>query len=523
MAADHVNRARLWVTLPSAFIVLFAAIPFLSLVLEYSRALDFNVFGTSVYSQILALALTNSLVQGALGTIFSVAAGLPIGLFLGLHEFRGKRILRSLIILPFFLPSIVVVSGFLDAFHLSFHVPFLSSGLTGITAVNAFFNAPLIAMLTSAALESSDRGLVEAAMCLGAGPLRRFSSIWGREAMKATAAGSVLTFLYSFAGFTAPLIIGGPSYFTMEAYIYYLVRIIGALPAAASLAALEFTILLIPVLAYSFMLRNRPIAAGASPVERRIRGPLSLAGLCFSLLWIAFDFLVLSSIPISLFSRTPVAFLQLFGSRVFDVMGITTQSTVLNSFFYGFVTTVAVSSMALLWVSSKRMVSHGSGADWVQFVPLVISPVILAFSLSTAFSSTYSANLVWILIILSQSVVTIPVVFRVVEAGFAPVPLHLSEAARLLGGSALFEVELPLVAQSFGTALVFGFAMSLGEFTATNFLATPAYIPLSVEIYDLQNARLFALSNAAAVLLLLISAVSFYVIQRTGERFVAFR
>ncbi|MEM3852235.1 MAG: ABC transporter permease subunit, partial [Methanomassiliicoccales archaeon] len=142
---------------------------------------------------------------------------------------------------------------------------------------------------------------------------------------------------------------------------------------------------------------------------------------------------------------------------------------------------------------------------------------------SSFYAIAYTSGLIWLLIILAQSVVALPVIFRLLENGFRTIPNTLTDAARTLGGNPLFEVDLPLASQAFAAALVFGFAMSLGEFTSTNFLATSKYITLSVEIYALRTVRLFSASNMAALLLLIISLFAFYVIQVLGEGYAGIR
>jgi thiamine transport system permease protein len=54
--------------------------------------------------------------QAALSTVVSVVVGLPGAYVLANYEFRGRRALRSLTIVPFVLPGIMVASGFYAAF-----------------------------------------------------------------------------------------------------------------------------------------------------------------------------------------------------------------------------------------------------------------------------------------------------------------------------------------------------------------------------------------------------------------------
>jgi len=54
--------------------------------------------------------------QAALSTVASVALGLPAAYLLARFEFPGRRTLRSLTIVPFVLPSIMVAVGFVATF-----------------------------------------------------------------------------------------------------------------------------------------------------------------------------------------------------------------------------------------------------------------------------------------------------------------------------------------------------------------------------------------------------------------------
>ena len=66
-------------------------------------SVEFGLFGFTAY-------------QAALSTVASVAVGLPGAYILARYEFAGRRTLRSLTIVPFVLPSIMVAVGFLAMF-----------------------------------------------------------------------------------------------------------------------------------------------------------------------------------------------------------------------------------------------------------------------------------------------------------------------------------------------------------------------------------------------------------------------
>lgn len=531
------GKSVLWflALLPALFVSAFVLFPFTDMLLRFLNPGSIGaIAGQSLIGTLTARAISNSLIQGTLSALVAYAAGVPMGFFLGRYDFRFARLLRSFTIVPFFLPSIVVVTSFVSGFGpLSpAHVPALSSGLSGIVAINAFFNAPLVAMMTMLSVETADITLDEAAMTLGASGARRFFTVTGRQGLVAGAGGALLAFLYSFAGFTAPLIVGGPGYFTVEAWIYYMVRTANNIGFAAVLSFVETAALLVPALAYFiFVARTRKVyGTGRSGGTRHSRDGFFLAGSVYAALWILFEGYVLASaFSSSLYSArggpSLANYITLFGPLTYSALGVSAAAAVMNSLFYGFMTAVMVTGIGLFWIYGRRRVKSVilEASDTLQFLPLVVSAIILSFSLAVTIGFSGGFRYDWVLIVIAQSVIAIPVVLRVIESGFSSIPSSYSEAATTLSGNPFFEIELPLARTTLASALVFGFAMSLGEFTATNFLSTTAYTPLGVQIYSLQAVRLFGPADAATAILLLMSLASFYIIQRIGEAFVALR
>ena len=540
---NHTTLER-WILLfaPSIFVFLVILFPFLDLASgKINAGFITQVFSNSPVSLVTRRAIWNSTLQGAFSALLSFAVGLPLGMFLGRFSFRFKKAVTSLILVPFFLPSVVVVLAFVSSFgpdsFLHAVIPFsavLASGFTGIIAVNTFFNAPLVALFTMTAIEQVDLSLDEAAITLNASDARRFFTVWGRDGIASGLGGALLAFVYSFSGFAAPLIIGGSQNYTMDAWIYFFYRTVYNLPAAVFLAIIEAIVLMVPAVAYVMFFTRKPRVAGGGPLvrsPRTARNIFFLIGLAYAALWIGIEAYILSSVlAMSLFNGgthwTGLGnYYVLFGSRADYAVGIGAWNSILNTLFYGSLTALLVTGLGSMWIVGKRRlaVTGAPVADLMQYVPLVISAIVMAFSLLVVYGSVTPVYLLWVLIVAAQSAVAIPVVLRILEAGFSPIPRSHTEAAMVLKGNAFFEVELPMAKSTFGSALMFGFAISLGEFSATNFLASGTFIPLTVEIYLLQYDRLFGAAYAAAAILLIVSLISFYVIQLLGERFSAFR
>ncbi|MHB8361626.1 MAG: ABC transporter permease, partial [Thermoplasmataceae archaeon] len=530
----RLNRIGWWILLfsPSIFLFIVIIVPFTYVIDHFSAFLNFtSFFGNSSYAILSRQAFLNSMNQGIASAILSLAFGFPLGVFLGRYRLKYRRAIRSFIILPFFMPSIVIVIAFISLFGSSspifssvLYVHYLSSGFTGIIAVNTFFNAPLVAFLTSVGIERSHKGLEEASQLLGASRIKTFANIWGRDGIIGAASGTVLSFLYSFSGFVAPLIIGGPSNFTVEAWIYFLVKNQGYVQIGVVFGLLQSVFLLIPLTVYLFVLSKQRFVNDSLYNREKVKSRRDLAfisGSAYAAIYIGFELLIFSSIIISSFDLrwnsnfTFNGYKELFG-KASTSLDIPPYLPEINTLFYGALTAITVTMLGMFWIVGRRRLDIGNDSvrDFVQYVPLVIPSIMMALSISVLYEINMDPAYLWVLIVMVQSAAAIPVVLRVISGGFSEIPKSYTDTARMMGGNAFFEVELPLAGSALVTSLMFGFAISMGEFTATNFLSTNTFMPLSVEVYSLESLRMVSASYAAASILLILSFIFFFAIQK---------
>ena len=145
----------------------------------------------------------------------------------------------------------------------------------------------------------------------------------------------------------------------------------------------------------------------------------------------------------------------------------------------------------------------------VLFVPILLSPVVLAEALATFWRPLLGGDAdAWVLIVLSQALLAVPFALQALEIPLAGLGRQATEAASTLGATpwgAFVDAELPRVRRGIQSAVLFAFALGMGEFTATNFLVTPKTTTLPVAVYTLQNLRLGSEASAACGLLLLLS------------------
>jgi thiamine transport system permease protein len=483
-------------------------------------------------------SVENSLVQGGLSAVLAVAAGYPAGVFLGRYDWPGRSAVRSFLLIPFLLPSLVVVLGVLDLFGpagaLSGAVPALrglGSGLAGIVVANLLFNVPIVVLLTAAGAEGSPADLEETVATLGGSPARAYLDVWAGPTWVGAAAGGLLTFLFAGLSFAPPLLLCGPSCYTAEAQVWFL-ESYGLQPDAAGVLSLVVVaVFLAPTLAYLFLLgRLRASGGGSRGRPRSVRGhgwlPAVLAA--ETALVVAAVIVLLGSVLYRAVAPeggggAGASWAALFSSTTQARLGLSVGGAIANTLFFA---SAAAGIAGVLGVvtgfalTARPRTARAVGL--VLFVPLMLSPVILAFALAEFWRPVLGGeSTVWALVIVSQAALALPLALQSLEIPLAGLSPDVREAARTLGASAwgaFVDADLPRVREGLVTAGLFAFALGLGEFTATYFLVTPTFTTVPVALYELANTRLFAVSDAAAALLLLLALAVFGALVAGGRR-----
>ncbi len=172
-------------------------------------------------------------IRRPLSTVASVALGLPAA-FCSPLEFPGRRTLRSLTILPFVMPSIMVAIGFVatfgqngtlnDVFDALGLPQVISCTLSAVVIAHAFYNAPLVARVTTAAWESVDASAVETARSLGASPFRAFRDVVAPQLYPSVLIGAALTVVSPSERSPSASPWAASSLLTVEVFVYRLIR-----------------------------------------------------------------------------------------------------------------------------------------------------------------------------------------------------------------------------------------------------------------------------------------------------------
>ncbi len=521
-----------------AFVGLFALLP---VALLFVVALA-NIGGAPGLVSVLSnplnrAAIQNSLVQGGLSAVVAVAIGYPVGLFFGRYDWPGRAALRSVLLVPFLLPSLVVVFGILDVFGpaglLTSANPafgWLGSGLPAIVAANLVFNTPIVVLFTATGAEVASADLEETVAVLGGSPARAYLDSWGPPTWVGAAVGGLVTFLFSGLSFAPPLLLCGPRCYTIEVQVWSLYQQLFQPNAAAVLALVMVLLFLVPTALYLLLLgRLRALPGGrARRIPLREGGAAGLALAALSVAVLAAEFSLLGSVLYRSLAPTTGgavggAWTALFSSTTTERLGISAVGLIENSLlFAAAASAIAILLGVTLGYAVVRRPGRARSVGLLLFLPLLISPVLLAFSLAELWRPLFGgAPNVWLLMVVSQATLAVPFALQSLEIPLAGLSPAAREAAESLGArpfGAFLDADLPRVRSGLASAGLFAFALGLGEFTATYFLWIPRFTTLPVALVLLSQDRLVAAENAAVALLLLLSLAVFAALQFGGRR-----
>jgi thiamine transport system permease protein len=492
--------------------------------------------------------------QAFLSTLASVALGLPGAWILSRFEFPGRRTLRSVTILPFVLPSIMVAIGFvamfgrrgtLNAVLGAVGLPRveLLFTLEAVIVAHAFYNAPLVTRVVTAAWESVDARAVETARSLGASPTRAFRDVVVPQLVSAVAVGATLTFVFTFASFPIVLALGGFELATVEVWIFKLVSDLEYAEAAA-LATVETVVSLGLTYAYlRYESRTAGHGTGTNPLPRRSLWPesadprvvatrLAVAGYGL-VVCVVFVGPIASMLLASVTGTEGVTLAHYRFLVERQVTGADFQvrplPAIRNSIVFGVATlAVALPMGVVVSVLSTRSGWRGRVVDTLAMAPLAVSGIVVGLGLLRGLVfgvDVFGVRVTvtgTVAIVAAHAVAAYPFVTRNVAPLLSQLDPRLVESARSLGATrarALRDVELPLVSAGVVAGAAFAFAISVGEFDSTVILASGSgsyTMPVAVERY---LGRRLGPATAMGSILLVVTAASFVVIDRFGGRF----
>ncbi|MEV5243023.1 ABC transporter permease [Streptomyces cinnamoneus] len=207
-------RAPLTLAVPAVLAVAFLLLPLAGILARTPWHTLPDRLTSHEVTQALALSLTVS----AWALALSLVLGVPLAWLLARAEFRGKALVRCLVMLPMVLPPTVagvallqgygrrgVLGGWLDG-TLGITLPFSTAGAV---VASAFVAMPFLVISLEGALKGLSPRYEEAAASLGAGPLHVFRTVTLPMVAPGLFAGAALCWARALGEFGATITFAG--------------------------------------------------------------------------------------------------------------------------------------------------------------------------------------------------------------------------------------------------------------------------------------------------------------------------
>jgi iron(III) transport system permease protein len=480
----------------------------------------------------------NSVVLGVLAGVMSTALGLALALLVARTDFRMKRTLRALSILPIITPPFVVGVAIIVLFGRTGIVTVELAelfgvrptrwvyGLPGILMAQVLAFTPIAFLVILSALEAINPTLEEASTTLGARPVTTFRTVTWPLLRPALAAAFLLTFIESLADFGNPIVLGG-SYDVLSTKIFF--AVVGAQYDLGQAAALSVVLLSLTVTA--FFIQQRWVGR-ASYVTVTGKSDAGLTAPVPPLVkWAA----VAAIIPFVLFTAG-VYLIVLVGGFVKDIARMDLDPTIghiwtafsfevterglqlFGSAWNSMITTLWVSALSApltmgigiltAWLIARQDFAGKRAFEFGTLLSFAIPGTVVGVSYIAAFNvpPVDITGTMWILVICFVFR-NMPVGMRAGIAALAQIDRSMEEASQTMGaggGRVLRDVVLPLIKPAIFTALVYAFVTAMTAVSAVIFLVSARHNMATAYIMGRVENGEYALAIAYSTVLMLV-------------------
>ena len=489
-------------------------------------------------------SLWNSLALGVATVLTTSVLGIAVAFLIIRFEFPGRALFGYLTLLPMILPPLVGVLGFvfilgragtvnvllMDWFGLTHPVNFMY-GMHGVLLVETLHLFPFMTLSILDSLSKVDPSIEEAAQVMGAKGWRRFRDVTLPLTTPGYVSGALLVFIWTFADFVTPLVVGVQDLLAVQAYL----NIVQFVDRRIFRMGIVISALLV-VLAIVFVLVARHYVAikdysslAYSRVERRPLSPLKR--------WLAVAFLVglmaVSLIPQlgvvlaatgKAWSLTPLPLH--YTLEHFTQVSIETPKFILNSLLYsGIAVAICLAvGVPMAWIMARTRAPGRGSMDALTTLILAIPGTAIGIAYIRAFHYPLpvvdlALTSLWIVLPLVLAVRRLPYTVRSSYASILLVHKSMEEAAENVGAGKLRtfrDITVPLVWKGILVGAMFSFIMSIQEASATLFLTLGGWEMIPFGIFTYYIAGSHSQAAALGVILFVLCAVSLWIVNRVA-------
>jgi len=508
---------------PAVFIGAFFLLPLAVIfreTLTLSRSTVTTLTGPSVRSVVWFTTW-----QAAVSTALTLVIGVPIAWALARFRFPGRQLVRAAVTVPFVLPTVVVASTFtrIGSFE-------IGTSVWAILWAHVFFNVAVVVRSLSGYWARLDPEIEEQARVLGASQVNVFRRITLPRLQPVLLSAAAIVFLFTFSSFGVVLLLGGGRRATIETEVWRYATQRTEFDVAAVLALLQLLVVGLMLWVAGRAGRKQRHVDGVTidhavaPASWRHRTQL---GACLALALVVIGVPLVSLVGRSL--RSGNAWSTANYLRLFDDPGPSSPladpiwEIVANSVWFAVLASVLAAGSGLLAAIVLHRVRGRIAVvlDGLVLLPLGASAVMLGLGLLLTFDTDpFDWRASWFLIPVAHALVGFPFVVRSVLPMIRNIEPGLREAAAVLGASprqVWRSVDEPIVRRAFGVGAGFAFAVSVGEFGATSFLARPQRLTMPTAIFRLlgrPGTVTYGQAMALSVVLMLVTATAMLLIER---------
>ncbi|PYG26285.1 ABC transporter permease subunit [Pelagimonas varians] len=502
------------VGLPLIGLILFFAYP---MVIVFLRSITVgDSYGIGNYTEVLGSAgfwraTRHSLTMGGATTVLSVFLGFIIAQGLYRCAFRGKWLVRGIIVLPLLAPSLVQALGLIfllgrnGVISRALGVEIEIYGFWGLLIANTLYALPQAVMIIGAALVLLDARTYEAAEVMGASPWRQFRDLTLPAARFGILNAAFVCFTITITDFGNAAVIGG-DYSVLATEIYS--QVVGQ--RNFNMGAVVGIMLLLPtVISYSIerqaMKRQQAGQSTGQVAYQPSFAPLRDITMAAVSLVICAGIVAVIGIVVYASFVTLWPYNMSLSLKHYNI----TLAGGYSSLWMTIVVSLAAAvggtvAVFLLGLGLRRLPQAiAQPIQILAAMPAAVPGMVLGLAYILTFNSTATP-----LYLLYGTAALIAIVnfyhyhtqgFLTVMTGFRQLPPALEEAAGSLGaglGRTARDIVAPFIAPMLVSVFFFLFMRSMVTLSAVVFLTTPKLSVAAVTIMRLDDAGLT--SQAAA-------------------------
>lgn len=489
-----------------------------------------EIFTSPVNRQVLWNTVVLGLLVGAVGT----AIGFVMAYAQARLQFRGKKLLHLIALLPIVSPPFAVATAVITLFGRSgiitnklLGLEYNIYGLTGLVIVLSLSFFPVVYMNLLGMLQSLDPAMDEAASSLGANRWKIFRSVTIPMLVPGFASSFLLLFVEAIADLANPLVIGGD--FTVLASRAY-IAITGEYNVAGGAA--YSLVLLLPGLMVFLVQRYWAERKSVVSVTGKPSGRVSLINSFWGKLPIMAVVYFIAGLIVTIY-------LTVFVGAFTKILGINNEFTLANYKYVlggigsdAMITTTTLAliatpiagilGMIMAWLIVRK-VRRGRGAlDFLGMLGLAVPGTVLGIGYALAFNKPLIIGNLQFLpalagggAILGGSVAIVMVfVIRSMPSGqrsgvaaLQQIDPAIDEAATSLGASGLTTfrtITLPLIRPALLSGLTYAFARAMTTLSPIIFITTPQTKIMTSQILSEVDAGRFGNAFAYCTILIVI-------------------